>query len=454
MNAELQTTRQSRLCIAVLTTVWGKHAVGGAERMAEQHARHWAQAGHAVHMVALGHDAPENTQPLLAHSVPLFQLYDPFGLQPGSNGQPRPAPQRPAWKKALWHGLDVYNPVMGHRLNQVLEQVRPDLVVTHNLQGFSVAAWHSIRRTRARHIHVIHDHSLLCPATAMTRGQQVCVKLCGSCSAMGLARRWVAPMPDVVVAPSAAVLQRHIAQGWFADPQRPRHVIPNAIANDWPQAAHGVRFAHGAPCAQEPLRFGFVGRLDESKGVDTLLDAAAHCQGHWSLRLAGPGDGLAWQREIDARGLSQRVTWVGPLPGPAAVQDFMRSCHVLLTPSRAAETFSNVVLEAACLGVPALVANSGALPERIGLTPQPHAGLDQTQGPAVMKQGPSGWMVPAGDVQAWAMAMQHCIDSPHEVQRCGDAALAWRAHHTEERVQGMWADVLAQALQGSADHGG
>jgi glycosyltransferase involved in cell wall biosynthesis len=132
------------------------------------------------------------------------------------------------------------------------------------------------------------------------------------------------------------------------------------------------------------------------------------------------------------------------------VQDFMRTCHVLLTPSRAAETFSNVVLEAACLGVPAIVSNSGALPERIGLSPQSRSDAGHAQGNGAIRQGRSGWMVPAGDAQAWAAAMQHCIDAPDEVEACGDAALLWRDQHTEARIQTAWADVLAKAVQSAA----
>lgn len=445
MNADQQKTANPRaLRIAMLTTVWGEHAIGGAERMAERLARSWASDGHTLHMVALGCDVPQGTEPLTAHAVALFQAYDPYGLKPSDVGL-KPGPkQRPGWQKAIWHALDVYNPVMGHRLDAVWARIRPDVVVSHNLQGFSVAAWRSIRRTSALHIHVVHDHSLLCPATAMTRGKTVCQILCSSCSVLGGARRMMACMPDVVVAPSAAVLERHLQNGWFSGPETVKHVIPNAIADDWPQAQHGGRFAEGGPTPAEPPHFGFVGRLDESKGVDILLDAALQCQGHWNLSLAGPGDLAHWQGQIDARGLSARVRLLGPLTGALAVQNFMRSCHVLLTPSRAAETFSSVVLEAACLGVPAMVANIGALPERIGFLP--HQAAFHAQAQAGVHKGPSGWMVPAGDAHAWASAMQHCIDSPEEVQMCADAALQWREQHREVRIQRMWSEVLVQAV--------
>lgn len=403
----------------MLMSVFGEHAVGGAERSAEKSALALVGEGHEVSMVSLasaGQSGSARTLPSgLRHiTVPLAQVYDPYGLSGKKDAFNR---QRPSLHKAVWHLADIYNPVMGSRLLDVWRTERPDLVMTHTLQGFSVAAWQAARQSGAALVHVIHDHALICPGTAMTRGSQVCQKTCSSCATFSRARQTVSRRPDALVAPSCAVLARHRQAGWFHDVADQR-VIANCLAPGWPTARRA------APALGTRWCFGFLGRLDASKGLDTLLEAVRllpdpDCHFH----IAGPGDPSMARAFIAQHGLATRVT----LDGPVDAAQFMAGIDVLVAPSRALETFCNVVMEAACLGIASIVSDRGALPERVAY-------------------GSGGWIVPAGDAVALAHALRLCLNDRPQVAARGEAAYQTRPDYEPARQGQAWSSVCEDAL--------
>jgi glycosyltransferase involved in cell wall biosynthesis len=145
--------------------------------------------------------------------------------------------------------------------------------------------------------------------------------------------------------------------------------------------------------------------LDESKGIDTLLEALAHLpHGTFKVKIAGQGD--ADQAKLRWLSSSVQQTSV-EFVGLVNAVDFLNQIDVLITPSRAHETFSNVVMEAGCLGRPSIVSDRGALPERVA-------------------KGASGWIFPAGEVIKLAQVMQYCIDHPDHVLAKGLVALQAR----------------------------
>ena len=404
----------------MLMSVLGEHAIGGAERSAEKSALVLARQGHQVSLVSLSAaGAAQGTQRyadgLTYMSVPLAQLYDPYGLDGRKH---KFALTRSQLAKALWHAIDVYNPIMGRRLEALWQVDRPDIVITHTLQGFSVAAWSAARRCGAALVHAIHDHALLCPGTAMTRGTVSCDRPCTRCDIYGRARKLASPTPDAVIAPSRAVLERHRQSGWFAGVTDQR-VIENSRSPDWPVVTQPRPSTVG-----RPLRFGFLGRLDESKGLDTLLQAACRLPfGHYEVRVAGPGD-QGWVRTfIEAHDWPLNIR----LDGVVRAADFLNEIDVLVMPSRASETFSNVVMEAACLGIPSIVSDRGALPERVDF-------------------GASGWIFPAGDHHALEQLMQLCMDDRALATERGTAALQTRSRYDPERQVEAWANVCVDVM--------
>jgi glycosyltransferase involved in cell wall biosynthesis len=229
-------------------------------------------------------------------------------------------------------------------------------------------------------------------------------------------RNALATTPDVVVGPSQIILDRHRKFGWFND-VKSTVVIPNALPENWPNSPIELT-------THQPMVFGFLGRLDESKGIDTLLNAVKFLpEGSFKIKLGGQGD----SKQLRERWLDSKipVTSVEFL-GVVDAVEFLSNIDVLVTPSRAHETFCNVVMEAGCLGRPAIVSNRGALPERV-------------------EHGNSGWIFPAGDVQELAKLMNNCIKNPTDVISKGINARSLRESYSF-RIQCDKFEMLFQEM--------
>ena len=372
---------------------------GGAERQLALQVAGFTALGHHVDVITLAgpddraHATVEDSASQVRR-IALRNLYFPFG---GA----RPA----ALKRAAWHALDVHNPMMATAVERTLRELKPDIVVTHKLQGFSASIWQAAIKLGICTVHALHDHELICPATAMTRGEQLCETPCLSCGCLSRVRRALSARPFAVIGPSHSIIERHHRFGWFGDVPRSA-VIGNALPPGWPEAPARDSIQG------RPLRVGYIGRLEAAKGIDTLLEAAERLPaGKIELHLAGTGD----TDYVDSlRRRHTRLAGVHWL-GNVASSGFYPGIDLLVVPSRAHESFCNVVMEAASLGVPSIVADRGALPERIGNCRY-------------------GWCFPAGDDSALAGLLDSCATDPQRVRRIGVAAIETRIEHEPEAV--------------------
>ncbi len=383
-----------RMRICLIASLYDHARTGGAERQTIQQAAGFVAAGHHVDVITLAEPEQEETRyatadGVIVHRIALHNLYFPF------DDRRRAAPLR-----AAWHTIDICNPAMGASLRRKLREVAPDIVVTHKLQGLSIAAWRACAALDLCLVHALHDHELVCPATAMTRGERLCETPCFSCATMSTVRHALAPSPFAVIGPSRSIIERHHRYGWFRDIAR-MAVMPNALPTDWPDATPRTR-------CPTPLRVGFIGRLEAAKGIDTLLEAAALLPpGLVALRIAGDGH----PPYVDA--LKQRFadSVDAAFLGPTRAAAFYPDIDLLVVPSRAHESFCNVVMEAASLGIPSIVSDRGALPERID-------------------GGRYGWCFPAGDAVTLSRLLAARAEDPVDLLQVGQRALETRAQHT------------------------
>jgi glycogen synthase len=398
-------TRALHLC--VIASLYDHRWQGGAERQLALQVAAFSALGHHVDVITLAEPGERERSYVEdsgahVHRIPLRNLYFPFG---GT----RPS----AARRAAWHALDVHNPMMAAAVGRKLQTLAPEVVITHKLQGLSAAIWQAAIKRDICTVHALHDHELICPATAMTRGERLCETPCLSCSCLSRTRRALSARPFAVIGPSHSIIERHHRFGWFGDVPRSA-VIGNALPPGWPEAV--ARSAIN----DRPLRVGYIGRLEAAKGIDTLLDAAARlAPGKLELHLAGTGDTDYVDSLKRKHGSLTGVHWLGNV----ASSGFYPGIDLLVVPSRAHESFCNVVMEAASLGVPSIVADRGALPERIG-------------------NGRYGWCFTAGDDVALAGLLDSCATDPDRVARVGTAAIETRVEHQPETVAHRYVSQL------------
>jgi glycosyltransferase involved in cell wall biosynthesis len=156
------------------------------------------------------------------------------------------------------------------------------------------------------------------------------------------------------------------------------------------------RFRQRPPSAQEAgLVVGFAGRLIEGKGADVLLRALAHIPDD-TLRAEIAGDGPERSElELLARrlGIAPRVRFRGLVTD---MPSFWQECDVAVVPSRPphVESFGIVAIEAMASGLPVVATANGALPE-------------------IVDDGRTGTIVPAGDPDALATALDAYAAHPY-----------------------------------------
>ena len=174
-----------------------------------------------------------------------------------------------------------------------------------------------------------------------------------------------------------------------------------------------------------------VRRLFYRNGLDTLLDAAARLRDRASVHIVIGGSGPE-RDEIEARirrdGLD-RVHVVGFIPD-ADLPDYYRAADVFVLPTRTAEGFGLVLMEAAASGIPSVATDSGAPREIVD---------DEVTGLLVKPDAP--------DELARAIARLH--DTPDLLAKMGDAALAKSCEFTWDRS----IDSLERILQAAVASG-
>ncbi len=177
----------------------------------------------------------------------------------------------------------------------------------------------------------------------------------------------------------------------------------------------------GLPRSPDPtrrIRVGYVGRLEEHKGLGVLLDAIAGDE-RLALRIVGDGpNGEALRARVETEGLADRVEFCGPV-AQDELPDVYRFFDVLAVPSLTTdswvEQFGRVAVEAMACGTPVVVSDSGALPDVVG---------------------ESGLVVPSGDASALRAALARVGTEPETAVALRSAGLA-RAAGTS------WAEVAA-----------
>ena len=188
------------------------------------------------------------------------------------------------------------------------------------------------------------------------------------------------------------------------------HVIYPGVDTAW------FRPDPALPRAPTPV-FLYVGRLKRYKGLETALRAVAELKRRGCavrLDIAGDGDDRERLAGLARRlGLTEAVTFLGYIPESTKLTLLRRAWAVLLPSAKEGWGISNI--EAAACGTPAVVADSPGLRESV-------------------RHEETGLLVPYGEVQALASALQRLALHPDQVARFGAAARRFAEGFSWERA--------------------
>lgn len=138
-----------------------------------------------------------------------------------------------------------------------------------------------------------------------------------------------------------------------------------------PSAVNLDAFPYKEPRPHDPLfTLGYVGRLADEKGLDTLLWALTSLSADVRLRLVGDGP-ARYRLELLAKelGVYERVAFLPPVPHEELSQIY-HEFDALVLPSKTTpnwqEQFGRVLIESMACGTPVIGSDSGAIPDVIG----------------------------------------------------------------------------------------
>lgn len=119
----------------------------------------------------------------------------------------------------------------------------------------------------------------------------------------------------------------------------------------------------------ESFVIGYVGRLVPEKGIDLILQAAAHLQQSADVLIVGDGPEKAQLQSLATQlGIGERCYFVDAVPQDEVV-NYYNAMDVLILPSRTTpnwkEQFGRVLVEAMACKVAVVGSDSGAIPEVI-----------------------------------------------------------------------------------------
>lgn len=156
----------------------------------------------------------------------------------------------------------------------------------------------------------------------------------------------------------------------------------------------------------------FMGRLVAAKGAAWLLRATARARVPFGLAVAGQGPEAApLERLARELGLADRVRMLGWCD-PSVAAEWRARCRAVVVPSLWHEPAGLVAIEAAASGRAVIASRVGGLPEYLA-------------------EGRSGLLVPPGDEEALAQAMDALASDAGQAERLGRGGLALvQRHHT------------------------
>jgi glycosyltransferase involved in cell wall biosynthesis len=335
--------------ILIISTLYPPHVIGGAEKAASELAEALVRRGHVVVVVTLhpgSSEVVEDQNGVRVYRLPVDNFYWPFGRAEKPNPLTRLA----------WHVREVWNPMAARRIGKILDAERPDVANTHNVCGFSLAAWREVKRRKVRLVHTMHDCYLLCSRSVLFRNGNNCKRRCIDCQVLTFNRRNLSRLPDSLVSVSQYTLKEHIARHYFEGvPSTVIYNIHQMIEPSKPLLRQALKRER----TSGDLVFGFIGRVEEEKGIETLLSATGQLrQSNWKLKIAGKGlDGYV--RKLSEKFSDRRIEWLGFTDAA----EFYSCVDVVIIPSLLNEALPYVCVESLHEGRSLICALSGGIPE-------------------------------------------------------------------------------------------
>lgn len=334
--------------ILLFNTFYYPKLVGGAEISVQILAEQLAHAGHQVFLVTFGE--VQNVSKL--NGVVLIRITQKnifFHYRASSKNK---------LSKIGWHLIDSCNPFYYFFIKKIINRIKPDVVHTHNIQGFSPLIWYFIKKQHVPLVHTMRDYYLLCQRCNLFNSGQNCSTLCKDCSITHRIKKNFLKHPDLVVGVSQFIVNKHEHYLPALKNKKTTHVYNPILL---PETVASVTQSQSV---NEKIRFGFIGRLSADKGVEYLINELLSLPSDLiqqiTITFAGKGE-PNYVEAFSKRLAEKRVAYT--FLGVVKPEIFYEQVDVSVVPSLWHEPFGRVVIESLAHGVPVCMSDSGGLKE-------------------------------------------------------------------------------------------
>lgn len=187
----------------------------------------------------------------------------------------------------------------------------------------------------------------------MHRGGNNCSSQCGSCAVITQPRRRASKLVDGVIGNSRYVLDLHLRADYF----------PNAKHRTVISGSYDTKISESdiTDRSSGPLRLGYLGRLDPTKGLDWLVEQIRRVKpGMVELLVAGKGS-EDYEAALRSKSAGLPIRFLGHV-APGA---FFPLIELLVAPSIWNEPHGRIIYEAYAHGIPVAAPARGGMPELI-----------------------------------------------------------------------------------------
>ena len=427
--------------VAVVLPFLPPEVQGGTERVAVAQARELARLGHTVKLVAATDEERETSELMTGLVEGLFAVR-----------VPRLAGERSPTEHA--------RPGLSKRVDDAVGDV--DLVHVHHHGPFSS----DLVRRLAERVPVVltlHDHFIACPRyfRAPEHGASCPTdrELAGCASCLlpdlpgwnrGEVLRRLSDRRAVFEAELRAASEVLVPSRWLQEsltrqvelPLESLHVLSHGLCEELStrgleqplteELSTARTLANSsAPEREGPLTVLHFGNRARIKGALDLVRAAAKLpKGSVRLVLLGEELEAGFDDELVRAAGGQELRIHGRYT-PEELSRFAREADLAAFPSRASESYGLVVDEALALGLPTLVSDAGALPER--LASAGHGGRYP------------GRVLPLGDLDAWAECLRSLVTERGLLQDARAVLPDWlpTAAHTARELERRYTAIAA-----------
>lgn len=333
----------------------------------------------------------------------------------------------------------LWNQTQYQRVRTLLRAERPDILHVHNtLPLISPAIFYAAEAEGVPVVQMLHNYRPFCLNGVLYRDMHVCEDCIGRFPLPGVVHKCYRDSRGASAAILALFVLHHkllrtyeehvslsITSTQFAKNLFVRMGLDGDKIVVKPNLVNIAKRDAQTPPFQNSMKPVFVGRLDNRKGVSTLLAAIEKTK----TPLVLVGDGVL--RPVVERWIAEHPELSVEITGWLNVNELserFEGASMLILPSEFYESFGNVIVEAFSHGVPVITTDIGAQAELV-----------------VHQQ--NGLVFPVGD----ASALAHCIqllqnDNDLRGRLGRNARMEYEEKYTPERNYEILMQIYSQAL--------